>query len=43
MVFKIDSDAPAEEVNELIQMAPNLLPINRTITGEVPVSVQLEG
>ena len=42
MVFKIDSDAPAEKIDELIQVAPNLSPVYRTITGAVPVSVQLD-
>ena len=42
MMFKIDSDAPAEEVDELMRVAPSLSPVYRTITGEVPVSVELE-
>ncbi|KPJ78272.1 MAG: osmotically inducible protein C [Deltaproteobacteria bacterium SG8_13] len=42
MVFKIDSGAPAEAIDELIRFAPNLSPVYRTITGKVPVSVKLE-
>lgn len=42
MVFNIESDAPAEDIKELIELAPNLSPVYRTITGALPVSVQLE-
>ena len=41
MNFKIDSDAPAEKIKELIEFAPALSPVYRTITGAVPVSVNL--
>jgi uncharacterized OsmC-like protein len=42
MNFKIDSDAPAEQLRELMKFAPNHSPVYRTITGAVPVSVNLE-
>ena len=41
MNFKIESDAPAEQLKELIEFAPSLSPVFRTITGAVPVSVKL--
>lgn len=41
MNFKIDSDAPAEQIKELIEYAPFLSPVFNTITKAVPVSVKL--
>ncbi len=41
MNFKIESDAPSEQIKELIEFAPSLSPVFRTITGAVPVSVKL--
>jgi uncharacterized OsmC-like protein len=41
MNFKIESDAPAEQLKEPIEFAPSLSPVFRTITGAVPVSVKL--
>jgi uncharacterized OsmC-like protein len=41
MNFKIDSDAPAEQLKELIELAPSLSPVFSTITKAVPVSVKL--
>ena len=41
MNFKIESDAPAEKLKELIEFAPSLSPIFNTITRAVPVKVKL--
>ena len=37
MNFKIDSDASAEQIKELIEFAPSLSPVFNTITRAVPV------
>ena len=41
MNFKIESDAPAEQMKELIEFAPSLSPVFNTITRAVPVKVKL--
>jgi uncharacterized OsmC-like protein len=41
MNFKIESDAPAEQLKELIGFAPSLSPVFNTITRAVPVKVKL--
>jgi uncharacterized OsmC-like protein len=41
MNFKIESDAPAEQLKELIDFAPSLSPVFNTITRAVPVKVKL--
>jgi len=41
MNFKIESDAPAEQLKELIEFAPSLSPVFNTITRAVPVKVKL--
>jgi uncharacterized OsmC-like protein len=41
MNFKIESDAPAEQLKELIEFAPPLSPVFNTITRAVPVKVKL--
>ncbi|MEN8808174.1 MAG: hypothetical protein ABF291_11910 [Desulfobacterales bacterium] len=41
MNFKIESDAPVEQLKELIEFAPSLLPVFSTITSAVPVKVKL--
>ena len=41
MNFKIESDAPAEQLKELIEIAPSLSPVFNTFTRDVPVKVKL--
>jgi uncharacterized OsmC-like protein len=41
MNFKIESDAPTEQLKELIGFAPSLSPVFNTITRAVPVKVKL--
>jgi len=41
MNFKIESDAPVEQLKELIEFAPSLSPVFSTITSAVPVKVKL--
>lgn len=40
--FKIDSDAPQEILEELIQSAKNLSPVGNTISRPTPIKVSLE-
>lgn len=42
MVFKIDADVPAEQLEELVQLGPTYSPVFDSITKGVPVSVSLE-
>lgn len=42
MFFKIDADAPAEKLQEIVQLGPTYSPVFDTITRAVPVSVKLE-
>jgi uncharacterized OsmC-like protein len=42
MHFKIEADAPPEELEEIVQLGPAYSPVFDTITRAVPVKVQLE-
>jgi uncharacterized OsmC-like protein len=42
MYFKIDADAPAEKLEEILRLGPTYSPVFDTITRAVPVKVQLE-
>jgi uncharacterized OsmC-like protein len=42
MYFKIDADAPADKLEEIVQLGPSFSPVYDTITRAVPVKVQLE-
>jgi uncharacterized OsmC-like protein len=42
MFFKIDADAPAEKLAEIVQLGPTYSPVFDTITRAVPVKVALE-
>jgi len=42
MFFKIDADAPAEKLEEIVKLGPTYSPVYDTITRAVPVIVELE-
>jgi uncharacterized OsmC-like protein len=42
MFFKIDADAPAEKLEEIVKLGPTFSPVYDTITRAVPVIVELE-
>lgn len=42
MFFKIDADAPAEKLEEIVKLGPTFSPVYDTITRAVPVIVKLE-
>jgi uncharacterized OsmC-like protein len=42
MYFKIDADAPAEKLEEIVKLGPTYSPVYDTITRAVPVIVKLE-
>lgn len=42
MFFKIDADAPAEKLEEIVRLGPTFSPVYDTITRAVPVIVKLE-
>lgn len=42
MYVNIDADAPAEKLEEIVQLGPSYSPVFDTITRAVPVSVQLD-
>ncbi len=42
MFFKIEADAPAEKLEEIVKLGPTYSPVYDTITRAVPVIVELE-
>ena len=42
MVFRIDADAPAEELEEIVKLGPTYSPVYDSVTNGVPVTVEME-